>query len=501
MRVDGTVTRAVSSPPQTVTAPVTAQRGLRAHLARGLALLVVLVLATAMTTLMVVQQYAEAVEAIDRDVTLARRARALGVDAREQYIHEVHTIVLGDRSHVGHHGEWAGHFRVEARMLARELPADRPALDAIVASSLTVDHAFREEILPAIDRGDRVAVHEAHERVESAVEQMIRRADELGARFEARAAASRRLVGRRSTAAAAIALTLSVVAAALALLVARSVWRSIDGPIERLRAVAAQVAGGDTHARVGDLAVPELRDVAHTFDRMLDHLASGKAELLRAERLAVLGRVVAGVAHEINNPIGVIRGYLKTMLREPHEEALRRELEILDEEALACQRMCEDLLTWARAPVLAPARVEIASLVSEAVQRLRNNGELGRAEVIADLEPCEVTVDPLRVRQVVGNLLRNAAQACAEGVIDLRGERAGGTYRLRVSDRGPGVAPEIRAQLFEPFATNRAGGSGLGLAVCQGIVRAHGGEIRAEDRDEGGTTFEVALPLAMGAPA
>lgn len=501
MRADATVTDSVPHAPDAVAGVVTGQRGLRARLGRGLALLVVLVLATAATTLLVVRQYAEAVEAIDRDVALARRARALGVDAREQYIHEVHTIVLGDRSHVGHHGEWAGHFRVEARMLARELPADRPALDAIVASSLTVDHAFREDILPAVDRGDRVAVHEAHERVESAVEQMIRRADELGARFEARAAKTRRLVGRRSTIAAGIALSLSVAAAALALLVARSIWRSIDGPIGRLRAVAAQVAGGDTAARVGDLGLPELRDVARTFDRMLDRLASREADLLRAERLAVLGRVVAGVAHEINNPIGVIRGYLKTMLREPHDEGLRRELEILDEEALACQRICEDLLTWARAPVLAPERVEVSTLVAEAVQRLRSNGELGRAEVLADMEPCEMTVDPLRVRQVVGNLLRNAAQACGEGLIDLRGESAGGVYRLRVSDRGPGLSPEIRGQLFEPFATTRSGGSGLGLAVCQGIVHAHGGEIRAEDRAGGGTTFEVSLPLVTEVPS
>ncbi len=487
----GSVPRALAA----VARMVTGEGGLRARLGRGLALLVVLVLATMATTLLVARQYAVAVAAIDRDGALARRARALGVDAREQYIHEVHTIVLGDRSHVQHHSEWAGHFRVEARMLARELPADRSALHAIVASSLRVDHAFRDDILPAVDRGDRAAVRAAHDRVESDVVLMIQRADELGRLFEARAAATRAAAERRAALAAAIALALSAVAAALALLVTRSIWRSIDGPIGRLRAVAVQVTGGDTAARVGDLAVPELRDVARAFDRMLDRLASREAELVRAERLAVLGRVVAGVAHEINNPIGVIRGYLKTMLREPHDDALRRELEILDEEALACQRICEDLLTWARAPVLAPERVEVAALASEAVQRLRANGELGRAEVLVDMVPCDVMIDPLRVRQVVSNLVRNAAQAGGEGAIELRGRRTGDTYRVWVSDRGPGIAPEIRGQLFEPFATTRAGGSGLGLAVCQGIVRAHGGEIRAEDRAGGGTTFEVSLPL------
>jgi signal transduction histidine kinase len=472
--------------------------GLRARLRVGLALLVALVLATAATTVLAVRQYAAAVSAIDRDVALARKARAFGVDAREQYIHEVHTIILGDRSHVTHHAEWAGHFRVEARMLARELPADRPALDAIVQSSLTVDRAFREEILPAIDRGDRAAVRAAHDRVESAVVEMIQRADALGEHFEGRAASARATVHRRARLAAVVAILLATLAAALALVVARSVWHSIDGPITHLRAVAARITGGDTAARVGTLAVPELREVARAFDRMLDRLTSREAELVRSERLAALGRVAAGVAHEINNPIGVIRGYLKTMLREAHDESLRAELAILDEEALACQRICEDLLTWARAPAIAPEPCDLAALATDVVQRLRATGELHDVEVALGVSPCVASVDPLRMRQVVGNLLRNAAQASEGGPVELWGRRDGKCYRLRVSDRGRGIAPEVRGQLFEPFATTRSGGSGLGLAVCQGIVRAHGGDIRAEDRVGGGTTFEVTVPLGVG---
>ncbi|MBI5513786.1 MAG: aminopeptidase, partial [Deltaproteobacteria bacterium] len=310
----------------------------------------------------------------------------------------------------------------------------------------------------------------------------------------------RRRADRHGAGAAAAAVALATLAAALALLVARSVWRAFDEPLGRLRVVAARVTAGDPRARVGALAAPELRGVAVAFDRMLARLARREAELVRAERLATLGHLAAGVAHEINNPIGVIRGYLKTMLRDGHDAGLRRELEILDEEALACQRICEDLLTWARAPALALEPCALAALVAEVVERLRATGELGRADVRLDLEPLTATVDPLRLRQVVANLLRNAAQA-SPGAVEVTARRDDQRLRLRVLDRGPGVAPELRGQLFEPFATTRPGGSGLGLAVCQGIVRAHGGELRAEDRPGGGAVFEVTLPLdPRGAP-
>ncbi|MEZ4390980.1 MAG: ATP-binding protein [Polyangiales bacterium] len=479
-----------------MTGRVTAPRGwsLHARLRAGLGVLAVLTFTNTVTTVVALRRYAAASDAAVRDVAIALRARSLGVDAREQYLQEVQTMVLGDRSRVLHHGAWAGHFRIEARDLARELPADRPALEAIIASSREVDDAFRREILPAVDRGDRAAVLAAHGRAEAAVVEMIRRADEIGARFEARAAQTRLAAAQSARVATRLALAHAGLAVLFALLVARSVWRAFDGPTARLRAVAARVSGGDTDARVGELAVPELAEVARAFDTMLDRLAAREAALVRAERLAVIGRFAAGVAHEINNPIGVIRGYLKTMLREGHEATLRRELEILDEEALACQRICEDLLTYARAPTLALAPSELASLGAETVQRLRDTGELGDIEVSVDMDRCEANVDPLRMRQVLGNLLRNAAQA-TQAPAELTGRVEGARYLIRLSDRGPGVAPELRPQLFEPFATNRIGGSGLGLAVSQGIVRAHGGELRAEDRPGGGTTFELSLPL------
>jgi two-component system sensor histidine kinase HydH len=103
--------------------------------------------------------------------------------------------------------------------------------------------------------------------------------------------------------------------------------------------------------------------------------------------------------------------------------------------------------------------------------------------------------DPVRLRQVVQNLLRNAVQASPSGSpIDVLGELTTNAYRIRILDRGSGVPAELGARIFEPFTSGRPSGSGLGLAVCSGIVRAHGGEILVRPREGGGSEFSVVLP-------
>jgi signal transduction histidine kinase len=112
-----------------------------------------------------------------------------------------------------------------------------------------------------------------------------------------------------------------------------------------------------------------------------------------------------------------------------------------------------------------------------------------------DVEPALLSVDPLRIRQVVVNLVKNAREATlGEEAVEVRGRRRGTDYRIEVLDRGKGLSTEVRERLFEPFFTTRRDGTGLGLAVCYGLVTAHGGTIRAEARGGGGSQFVVDLP-------
>ncbi|MDP3215746.1 MAG: ATP-binding protein [Deltaproteobacteria bacterium] len=474
---------------------------MRSRLAGGLGLQIAVVALLAGGLAVVVHQSRRAVRGVEHDAQLARRVRALGVDAREQYIHEAHTLVVGNRSHVEHHGRWAEHFRREARALAAELPAgERPGLDAIARRSVEVERAFAREILPAVDRGDRAAMASAHDRVEGLVVEMIRAADHLGDYFERRAAATAAAAERLNRLALGFALGIVAIGLTASAAIVRGVWRAVASPLLRMRRVAERVAGGDDEARVGALSVPELDAVGRAFDQMLDRVKARESALVEAERLAVLGRIAAGVAHEINNPIGVILGYVKTMRAEAHEAQLAGELAILDEEARACQRIAEDLLAYARAPALERTEVDVSAIVRDAVKRLAGHGELAGCEVRETVATCQLWADPLRLRQVLGNLLRNAAQSLeGRGSVEVHGRVEGDRYFLEVLDRGRGIDPGLQGRLFEPFATARAEGTGLGLAVCAAIVHAHGGAIRGEARAGGGARFVVDLPLQAAA--
>jgi signal transduction histidine kinase len=284
----------------------------------------------------------------------------------------------------------------------------------------------------------------------------------------------------------------------LAIGVGRHLWRSVASSLRRLSNAAILVAQGDTTARVGPLEAEELAAVGIAFDSMLDRLASGRASLLEAERLAAVGRVAAGVAHEINNPVGIIRGYLKTMRRDAPSEVLSKELAILDEEAAACQRIADDLLACARPPALHREDVDLAELIEESITRAQNGDGAFADRVRVDVSRAVLNVDPLRMRQIVSNLVRNALEASSpESPVEVEGRLDGEVYRIVVLDRGPGIPPEARERVFEPFFTTRRAGTGLGLAVSRGLVVAHGGTLSVEDRGGGGLRVLVKIPVRV----
>jgi len=338
--------------------------------------------------------------------------------------------------------------------------------------------------------------------VNALVDEMTEHADALAGYFDDRAGDAERKAERLLQIAVAVPAALGVLAAAIALIAGGSLWRSFVAPLSQLDRVARRVAGGDRRARIGTLSAVELAGVAEAFDHMLDALGRAEADLVASERLAAVGRIAAGVAHEINNPIAVIRGYVKTMRQEAAEPALREELAILDEEAALCQRIAEDLLVYAHTPAAAPVPVQIDELLRETADRFQDLAaaqEGARApRVIVSADKAIIAVDPLRMRQVMTNLLKNAREATQdEASIELVGRTDRDGYSIEVLDRGAGLPDEARAHIFEPFFTTRQGGTGLGLAVCHGLVAAHGGTIRAEPREGGGTRFVVDLPHVL----
>jgi len=216
----------------------------------------------------------------------------------------------------------------------------------------------------------------------------------------------------------------------------------------------------------------------------------------RAERGDALARMAAMVAHEVRNPVGVIRGAAELVKARSGAALLARDREALDDvlgEVERLRRLTEDFLDLTREPALMAVTVDLADAVAEATRGLARSHPA--VTVGARVEPLRVQADPGRLRQVLANLLLNAAQAGA-AAIELRGEQAGSQARLEIRDDGRGIEGALRSHIFDPFASGRAGGVGLGLAISRRIVERHGGALRLLEADGPGAAFELTLPLA-----
>jgi signal transduction histidine kinase len=286
----------------------------------------------------------------------------------------------------------------------------------------------------------------------------------------------------------------------LAILVAAMVglWlmRSILRPIAALRAGTERVGAGDLQGRIEIAGRDEFAALAASFNQMTADLARKQEALVRSHKLASIGQIAAGVAHEINNPLGVILGYTKVLRREP-ALAAREELQIIEDEVNQCRRIVQDLLDLARPQRLELVPVDLAEVARDAVQRLRETDRLRDIAVDVPAPPRPVTVraDEAKLRQVVLNVLVNAIEA-ATAHVTLRAEAADGGGVLVVGDDGPGMTPEVLAHVFEPFFTTKRNGTGMGLAIAQTIVDAHAGRIDVAAGAGEGTRVSIWLPEA-----
>lgn len=261
--------------------------------------------------------------------------------------------------------------------------------------------------------------------------------------------------------------------------------------------------------RLGD-ALERLETVAADLKRKNHLLETARRNLEGADRLASLGMMSAGIAHELNTPLAVAKGLVEKLDTDPARGLSDAESQLLVRVVGRLERLSESLLDFARVrePGREPAGVR--TIVGEAMQLVRLDRETDRGGVrlINDVpEDLTVACDADRMVQVFVNLVRNAVDALREGeraggavtVAGATTERDGASWAsVTVTDTGPGIEPEMMSRLFEPFSSTRldARGTGLGLAVAEGIVREHGGAIIASNRpDRSGAVFEVMLPV------
>jgi two-component system OmpR family sensor kinase len=276
-------------------------------------------------------------------------------------------------------------------------------------------------------------------------------------------------------------------------------------PLERMGQTAEAIARGDLTRRVSP-ATPgtEIGRLGLALNGMLSQIESAFAERTRSEQR--LRRFLADASHELRTPLTSIRGYAELLRRgaerSPTDSALARRR--IEEEATRMSVLVDDMLLLARLDQGRPLERERVDLQSIARDARADASAVapGRVVSLAAPEPVVVTGDDMRLRQVVGNLVRNALVHTPPATpIEIGLSRRDGRAVLTVADHGPGLPPETAARAFEPFTRGDAGrsrdrgGAGLGLSIVAAVVAAHDGQVHVRETPGGGATFEVELPV------
>lgn len=273
----------------------------------------------------------------------------------------------------------------------------------------------------------------------------------------------------------------------------------------RVRAVQSQL-----DQEVGAVTVEAPRPFSD-LDAQLDHVVARVKEvcqklqqqergLLRAEQLAAVGQLAAGVAHEVRNPLTGIKLMVDGALERQNPTPLTEEdLRLIRQEVVRIERTVQGLLDFARKPPPELRRHDLRTLVSEATVAARGRAEAKPVvlRVAPAPDPVPGSVDRDQFLSLLTNLLFNAIDATPPGgEVEVRTAARDGVLTVEVTDTGPGIDPAIADRLFTPFATTKPTGTGLGLTVAQRVARDHGGQLTAANRAAGGTCFTLTLPAA-----
>jgi PAS domain S-box-containing protein len=265
----------------------------------------------------------------------------------------------------------------------------------------------------------------------------------------------------------------------------------------------AEVHGRTIESGERKLLLTVVRDITER-KRAEEKEKQMRQELYLAQRLASVGELAAGVAHEINNPLTGVLGFSQRLMRKSTDEALSRDLEIIHSEARRAAEVVQNLLTFARRRQPKKEYSNINDIMQKTLELRSYALQTGNIEVVTALAPGlpRIMVDFPQMQEVFLNIILNAEQAMSEahgrGKLIIKTREIKDYVRISLADDGPGISPKNLDKVFDPFFTTREGkgGTGLGLSACHGIVTEHGGRIYARSKAGKGATFFVELPLS-----
>ena len=270
----------------------------------------------------------------------------------------------------------------------------------------------------------------------------------------------------------------------------------VAGELKRFRLTTAPLPGGDDGAHL----VVLVEDI--TLAKQLER------QMLLTERLTTAGRLAAGVAHELNNPLATIAGCAESLQGRLKEDALAGRAELADfstylglveEEAYRCKEITGSLLQFVRDPGSRRAETDLNSLVHKTIELIAHQARYAEGVFVTELDEAlpEIVVNEGQLRQVFLGLASNALDAMeGHGRLTIRTRRSRREVEVEFEDEGPGIPDEVAQRIWDPFFTTKppGQGTGLGLAIAQGIIADHGGRIEMQTHVGKGSIFRVVLP-------
>lgn len=291
----------------------------------------------------------------------------------------------------------------------------------------------------------------------------------------------------------------------LALILFYFISKSLLTPVNRLAQTARKVAQGDRDVRAVPDRIPETRALAEAFNSMLDSLDwSAKAleeayqEMMRQKTLAEFGRFAMVIAHEVKNPLGIIKTSLDCLKKDLGVGRENTMVYYIEDEIRRLNQLIEDFLAFSRPARPSFRKVELNALLLDCVTRFQMQVASDAVEIRCDIPENSAvsSADADLLTRAFSNLLKNALEAQdGRGTIAVRCGRDGPFWWMEVRDAGPGIPNDILHRIFEPFFTTKSQGTGLGLAFVSQVVAAHGGDVRAENAEGGGAVFAVQIPI------
>ncbi len=379
---------------------------------------------------------------------------------------------------------------------------------------------YRDHIgFDAIDLGDggpqsdpsarpawQPAEKEGTMRLARAVAQLCRRLTDLNERILAESTARSVRLGRVVNS---VHLTFLIAGPIVGVLCGLWVARGLRRSLSEI-SVTLRDAAGDLDRKVGSVQVRALDDlpalqeqvhaVAERIRRVMEELEQSRQKAMLTERLAAVGELATGVAHELRNPLTSVKLLIQTAAKRPGQSAIEEKpLQVARQEIARMENVIQGLLDFARPPQLRRVPHDLRETVRRALNLVAGHASRQQVRVVEEFpaEPVVVDGDPDQLHQVFVNLALNGIEAMEEGGqmrVSISSGGGLGGRRVVFRDSGSGIPQEIMGRIFEPFVTSKQRGTGLGLAISRRIVEDHGGALDAANRAEGGAMFTVELP-------